>query len=525
MKKRILGLFLLLTMIIQCFPVNAAKNMGYIWPVPGYYMTSSYTGTTQNDHSGIDIATSGVAANVYAAKSGTIMVFYNDCEHISQKTSCNDGIGNGMMIDHGDGTYTQYAHMTLNSFPSNIYAGAHVEQGQLLGQVGSSGMSTGYHLHFEIRTGSNSSYWRNTPVNPMDYVDSDDVIVTEQPADLGTDFYAFIINTAAWRHLTNDCDNVSLRLETDADTQKWHFLRQTDGSYKIVNLHDSKCLEVASASTENGANVQVFTDNNTDAQRWYIIDKSNGKYALQSKIGDKVIDLPSGVTDEGTNVQMWQSNDSDAQKYSIYIIDNAVPQWATLKTNKSTYHSTETIYITSRSDFATIYYIIIFRDGSIVFQGNIPSDWVCSFVESGNYSAYVTASNKTGHLDTNWVDFSVITSEPFPTANPTPDPTPAPTATPTATPTPKPTTAPTPVPAACFTVTQSSGYAEVQNTSAAAQTATVIVAKYDGELLKSVSSVDVTFAAGEKRTFMYDSDGTYKVFVWNSLGGMLPLNK
>ncbi|MCI5605401.1 MAG: M23 family metallopeptidase, partial [Clostridia bacterium] len=181
MKKRILGLFLLLTMIIQCFPVNAAKKMGYIWPVPGYYMTSSYTGTTQNDHRGIDIATSGVAANVYAAKSGTIMVFYNNCEHISQKTSCNDGIGNGMMIDHGDGTYTQYAHMTLNSFPSNIYAGAHVEQGQLLGQVGSSGMSTGYHLHFEIRTGSNSSYWRNTPVNPMDYVDTDDVIVTEPP--------------------------------------------------------------------------------------------------------------------------------------------------------------------------------------------------------------------------------------------------------------------------------------------------------------------------------------------------------
>ena len=175
MKKKFLCCILAVSISLPFVSVDAAKNMGYKWPVPGYSMTNPFTGTSKSDHRGIDIATSGVAANVYAAKSGTIMKFYNNCEHISQRTSCNDGIGNGMMIDHGDGTFTQYAHMTLNSFPSNIYVGAYVEQGQFLGKVGSSGMSTGYHLHFELRTGTNhNNYWSNTPVNALDYMDVDD---------------------------------------------------------------------------------------------------------------------------------------------------------------------------------------------------------------------------------------------------------------------------------------------------------------------------------------------------------------
>ena len=74
-----------------------------------------------------------------------------------------------------------------------------------------------------------------------------------------------------------------------------------------------------------------------------------------------------------------------------------------------------------------------------------------------------------------------------------------------------------------FTVSQTASKAEITNTDSNTQTATVIIAKYENRALKSVSSENVTFAAGEKKT--YNLSGDYKVFVWDSLSGMLPLNK
>ena len=69
-----------------------------------------------------------------------------------------DGYGNIVVIDHGGGIATAYAHQ------SAIYAsGGSVSQGQVIGAVGSTGHSTGCHLHFEVRV-------NGTPVNPLNYL-------------------------------------------------------------------------------------------------------------------------------------------------------------------------------------------------------------------------------------------------------------------------------------------------------------------------------------------------------------------
>ncbi len=124
---------------------GTVSTSGWMWPVPtgASYISSYYgyrsdpaTGATKF-HSGLDIAAPG-GSNIVATKSGYV-VFVN---------YGNTGYGNHIMIGHSDGTYSLYAHCLANFPVSN---GQTVSQGQVIAHVGTSGYSTGYHCHFEIR--------------------------------------------------------------------------------------------------------------------------------------------------------------------------------------------------------------------------------------------------------------------------------------------------------------------------------------------------------------------------------------
>ena len=89
-----------------------------------------------------------MGATVVAADSGTVIVSENNCPHNWGKNGscgCGGGFGNYVMIDHGNGKTTIYGHLT-NSIVST---GQTVSKGQVVGYVGSTGYSTGPHLHFE----------------------------------------------------------------------------------------------------------------------------------------------------------------------------------------------------------------------------------------------------------------------------------------------------------------------------------------------------------------------------------------
>ena len=114
---------------------------GYIWPVDSRYITSTVGGRTSpggigsTTHKGTDIGRVGYTSPVYASKAGTVI--------ISQKSS---SYGNYIVISHGSGNTTLYAHLSSRK----VSVGDVVQQGQVIGITGSSGHSTGPHLHFEI---------------------------------------------------------------------------------------------------------------------------------------------------------------------------------------------------------------------------------------------------------------------------------------------------------------------------------------------------------------------------------------
>ena len=125
------------TVIAYSGPVPADATVGsgiFGWPTSGR-ITQAYFAF----HPGLDIG-GWVGAPVLAADSGHVVATGWD----------NTGYGNTIVIDHGNGFQTLYAH--LEAF--NVQQGENVAKGQQIGQVGSTGNSTGPHLHFEIRQGT-----------------------------------------------------------------------------------------------------------------------------------------------------------------------------------------------------------------------------------------------------------------------------------------------------------------------------------------------------------------------------------
>lgn len=126
---------------------------GYVWPVPGHYELSSQWNEDRDsyNHGAIDISDGSIMyAEIVAAESGTVVLSNDDCPHnYAKEGSCGCGGGYGIycMIDHGDGKATLYAHMSSMTVSSGTY----VQKGQVIGYVGTTGWSTGPHLHFETR--------------------------------------------------------------------------------------------------------------------------------------------------------------------------------------------------------------------------------------------------------------------------------------------------------------------------------------------------------------------------------------
>jgi len=123
------------------------------WPAPGDYTITSSFGTRVDPitgaagfHEGVDIA-GDIGLRVVAARRGVVV-----------SSGWSGGYGNLVILDHGDGVRTCYAHLSAIS----VSNGQVVEKGQEVGRMGSTGRSTGPHLHFQVNV-------NGKPVNPLSF--------------------------------------------------------------------------------------------------------------------------------------------------------------------------------------------------------------------------------------------------------------------------------------------------------------------------------------------------------------------
>ena len=169
-------------LLLLCFALPAARAEEvdtYAWPAPDSRIVSQ--GYIPRTHEAIDIA-GRPGDSVVASRDGTVVYALTGCKNqdgletgirCSARTGCskrsmdnypldgfcNYGFGNGVVLRHSDGAYTVYAH--LSHIDPSLRRGKRVEQGLQLGGMGTTGRSTGVHLHFSVTAPSSPGFTKN----------------------------------------------------------------------------------------------------------------------------------------------------------------------------------------------------------------------------------------------------------------------------------------------------------------------------------------------------------------------------
>lgn len=378
------------------------------WPVYGHTSLSRGFG---GGHNGIDICDGSInGATVRAAIGGTVTSIWlcsnNHYGTSDPMPSCCSGNGHGLVIHGDDGRYYNYAHMQAGSIPTDkIYYGARVEAGQTIGRVGSTGNSSGPHLHFQIST--SSSWWLYGIVNPQNEtynynpsgssiptniwinVSQSQIptggsvtftcgannatgftiginrngsrIITENissgksytfdtvgdytayvtahgsggsadssavsfkvfsPLNIGRDFYAKIITAKNGLAVGADsAANVSVQTRDESDNQKWHFQRNDDGSYRVLNIGQDKSLDLDGATANFNENIHVYSNNTSNAQKWYLKLQTKGITFIPKCNTASAMDITGGSIKAGTNIQDYRDNGTEAQYFTVEYTD------------------------------------------------------------------------------------------------------------------------------------------------------------------------------------------------------------
>ena len=303
MKKRVTALLLAVLLIsLLTVPASAAET-SWLWPVES--CTSITPGRDYNgsEHNGIDIP-GAYGAAIRASKSGTVDTVYSGCINHNAYSAggrtctsvgctpnvntysgiCNDGYGNGVIINHGDGTYSQYAHMSSTT----VTVGQQVTQGDVIGYIGNSGAAAGAHLHFSLATSKYTQY-NNSP-SVISYVYSASPLTVPNAPTLNvngstvtfswspvswTNQYRINVKNAGgailneWANVTSDSNPIQYTISNVADGSYYAYItaykgnesRQSSGSAFTVSTQPTTYTVTLNADggTINAGNITSYT--------------------------------------------------------------------------------------------------------------------------------------------------------------------------------------------------------------------------------------------------------------------------
>ena len=160
-------------------------------------------------------------------------------------------------------------------------------------------------------------YAPNGTASQLFVVSSSDVSITTG--------VSMIITSVANKKLVTDVTSAStangarvqLYSSNNTNAQKYRFESIGNGTYKIVNVNSGKVLDVSGGSTADGAALQQYTNNNTVAQQWTVRNYGSGKVALVSVNANKAVDIPSGNAVQQAQLQLYSPNGTVAQQWLV----------------------------------------------------------------------------------------------------------------------------------------------------------------------------------------------------------------
>lgn len=237
----------------------------------------------------------------------------------------------------------------------------------------------------------------------------------------GAEVYASIIKNKDWVHLGNVNGNVQVTkngIEDGSDV--WHFIRQGDGSYAILNCLDNKALTVSNGGQTDRTNIILSTWKGAEYQKWYIYGRWSGEYVLRPKHTDKVLDICDDSGAIGTNVQLFTyGSNNTAQKLAIWSFDKVGK--STLSANAGN-SSVKTKLSWTAAKGANKYKIKINKGskGKVTEYKNINAGNKTAYeliLPEGYYEATVYSCNRFSQETGNTVSFTVKKSNSSATVN------------------------------------------------------------------------------------------------------------
>lgn len=200
---------------------------------------------------------------------------------------------------------------------------------------------------------------------------------------------------------TNSTPNVYLSSIESNPNNEWKFIRQDNGSYKVINRISNLCLSVSSSDATNGTNICCITDGNKDNQMWYIRKNISG-YALVPKVKlSSVLSITGNDSIygdciyDGANITVFENDSVQSQRFVFEYTVSPIEEW--IEIDKTTATSKEKIKFNfADSDYAKSYTLHVdFRDGTS-FEKNINPKEELSFNKSGLHNAYIIYNLEDG---------------------------------------------------------------------------------------------------------------------------------
>lgn len=325
----------------------APSSSGYIWPlVIAGRISQSYS----SSHSAIDIAASA-GTEVVASMSGTVKYVQRWDGH---STTNMQSYGNLVIVYHpSNNTSTYYAHMRSIA----VSKGQSVSQGQKLGEVGTTGNSTGNHLHFELRTNSGPSGYGGSDgrkANPLSYVSSSNIGAhthsygnfTYTPSSSGSHVKTGTCSCGATTSVTEGCSYKWISGERYAcaycgaefsGSKPFGTVTSVpNGTYVISSTGNSNlCLDVIGGSKDNGTRLQLYPKNGSNAQSFRLTRNSDGTYAIANVGSGKVVEIAGSNVFRGGTIQQWDDAGIATQRW--YLESNSDGTFSFRNANSNMY--------------------------------------------------------------------------------------------------------------------------------------------------------------------------------------------
>ncbi len=286
-------------------PQNGSSAYYHLFPVKDGILAYSYGYSDSygsSFHTGIDIhATSD--DTIYSACNGVVEQATDPCWHWawaathSWTEDCGhfNTFGNYIRIRNEDGTYSYYGHLAQGSL--KVSAGDSVKAGQAIATMGASGCATGKHLHYEVRSTTNSS----------------DTINTNPTSNGGSMVYSY----------SGYGGTTAITYETIAS-----------GNYRFLNKATNTYLNVDNGEDYNDCNVRVWERNNTDAQIWEISGNDKARYQIKPLCTvSRVLNQYGNTVVAGNNVDIWDNTYDDTQRWAFEKVSDGYVIHCTGNTN------------------------------------------------------------------------------------------------------------------------------------------------------------------------------------------------